>query len=222
MGEMGNLKGGYLSAAAIAFFLCPLVRRRWEIVRKRLDLEHGYLLNYPELNPPLIAQQMLVSGEDHRHALHPGFDPISICRAMWRRFSEGKREGASTSEQQIVRTILEDYRYSIRRKVVEIILSMIVSATYPKRTLPIIYLSMGYYGWRMNGYRQACRRLKLHSDHLTSMEAASLVARLKYPQPRVASIRRIRQIISRAQHLIQLHSRHTLNGTYGYLNGSSI
>lgn len=219
---MGNLKGGHLSAVSMAFFLRPLVHRRWETVRRRLDLEYGYLLNYPELNPPLIAQQMLVSGEDHRHALHPGFDPISICRAIWRRFFEGKREGASTIEQQIVRTILEDHRYSIRRKVVEIILSTIVSATYPKKTLPIIYLSMGYYGWRMSGYKQACRRLKLHSDHLTIMEAASLVARLKYPQPRVASIRRIRQIISRARHLIRLHSRHTLNGTYGYLNDGSI
>ncbi len=206
-----------MSSATIAFFVRPLVRKKWEILRERIDLEQVHLTRHPELMPPLVAQRLLISGEDHRHARHPGFDVIGICRAVWRRFFEGKREGASTIEQQIVRTVLEDRERTVRRKVREIMLATIVSSEYSKQILPMIYLSLGYYGWRMNGYRQACRRLNLRSGFLTLFEAASLVARLKYPEPRATPVSRKLQIDIRARHLIRLYHRHSTDGTYGCL-----
>ena len=212
-----KLRDNKVSAATIASLVLPLVRKEWEIVRKRIDLEHAHLVRHPELKPPLVAQQLLISGEDHRHARHPGFDVIGICRAVWRRVSEGKREGASTIEQQIVRTVLENRERTIRRKIREIMLATIVSSTYTKDFLPMIYLSIGYYGWRMNGYRQACRRLNLRSGFLTLFEAASLVARLKYPEPRATPVSRRLQIYVRTRHLIRLYRRHSTDGTYGYL-----
>ena len=52
----------------------------------------------------------LVIGEDHRYYKHPGFDIIGICRAIYKNVFLGKREGASTIEQQLVRVLTEDYR----------------------------------------------------------------------------------------------------------------
>ena len=38
-------------------------------------------------------------------------------------------------------------------------LAILVTRHVPKAELPALYLSVGYYGWRMNGLAQACRRL---------------------------------------------------------------
>lgn len=65
----------------------------------------------------------LIIGEDHRYYKHIGFDVVGICRAIYRDVFQGKREGASTIEQQLVRVLIEDYRYSIRRKIKEIFLA---------------------------------------------------------------------------------------------------
>lgn len=167
-------------------------------------------------------QQLLVSGEDHRHAQHPGFDLIAICRAVWRRLSSGKREGASTIEQQLVRTFTGRYEPTLRRKLREIMLAAFVDIHFPKDILPAVYLSVAYYGWQMNGYRQASRRLGLEPGRLTLNEAASLVARIKYPEPRIAPATRKFDIRRRSTHLVKLYRIHLYDGTYGHLNGKSL
>jgi membrane peptidoglycan carboxypeptidase len=134
----------------------------------------------------------------------------------------GFHEGASTIEQQIVRVITGRYERTLRRKIREIFLAVLVARFFPKAVLPAVYLAIGYYGWRMNGYVQACRRLGLSPQVLTPEEAAGLVARLKYPQPQDASFIRMLQIDRRAKHLRCLHQRHIFAGKYGHLNGKTI
>ena len=151
----------------------------WKLVCSRVVIERAKLV-HSEYLPPLVAQQqLLVSGEDHRHSHHPGFDSIAICRALWRRFAFGSHEGASTIEQQIVRTITGKYERTIHRKLNEISLAILVDASFQKGILPAVYLSIAYYGWRMNGYRQACRRLGFNPNYLTLDEAAALVRSIK-------------------------------------------
>ena len=198
------------------------VRHDWTRVRNYIQYEHARLLQYPECYPALTAQQLLVSGEDHRHSLHPGFDIIAICRALWRRLTSISREGASTIEQQIVRTITGKYERTVRRKVTEIILAVLVDSTYEKSILPAVYLSIAYYGWRMNGYIQACRRLDYHPSSLTLEQAAALVSRLKYPEPRLPPNSRVRQIDRRTQHLLRLYESHIHARTYKHLDGTTV
>lgn len=192
------------------------------MVRARIELECARFVRDPAFVPPVVAQQLLVSGEDHRHAGHPGFDLIAIGRAIWRRVTCGSREGASTIEQQIVRTVTGRYELTFRRKVREIVLAVLVAQRFPKSVLPPVYLAIAYYGWRMNGYRQACRRLQLDPDRLSSQEAAGLVARLKYPEPMTAPLTRRVQIERRGKHLLRLHRQHLHDGTYRYLNGTTV
>ena len=201
--------------------LRTLVRRDWLRVRSHIELEAKRLVDYPQLCPPSIAQELLVSGEDHRHASHPGFDSIAICRASWKRLTLGTREGASTIEQQLVRTITARYERTIRRKLTEIILAILVDSTFDKAALPAIYLSIAYYGWRMNGYLQACQRLNYHPSSLTTEQAAALVSRLKYPEPSVVPISRAGQINRRTKHLLKLYEGHINDGTYRHLASAS-
>jgi membrane peptidoglycan carboxypeptidase len=202
-------------AAALEYAL----RADWGIICTRLDAVCVLIERTPDRAPPLVAQRLLVSGEDHRHARHPGFDLIAIGRACWRRLSRRTHEGGSTIEQQIVRVLTGRYERSVPRKFREIALATLVARRYAKHRLPAAYLWIGYYGWRMNGYLQACRQLGLLPQSLSQHEAARLVARLKYPQPRKLSLRRVSQIERRAKHLRALYQIHTLDGPYRYLDG---
>lgn len=184
--------------------------------------EWTLLSRSPEFAPPLVAQQLLVSGEDHRHGSHPGFDVIAIGRAIWRRVSRGSHEGASTIEQQVVRVVTGRYQRTYRRKAREVILAVLVAQSFPRAILPAVYLRIAYYGWRMNGYREACRQLRIDFASLSLHDAAKLVARLKYPQPRHLPTRRALQIDQRARHLCALYRRHTRTRTYDHLNEKAI
>lgn len=208
--------------ARINFALLSLAPREWAVVRARIELECTRIVCRPEFAPTLVSQYLLVSGEDHRHAGHPGFDLIAIGRALWRRLAHGSHEGASTIEQQIVRTITQRYERTIWRKLSEIHLAILVSRSFRKDALPAVYLAIAYYGWRMNNYRQACMRLGLQPSSLTLEDAAGLVARLKYPEPRTAPLTRRLQINHRTKHLIDLHRRHMHDGTYRHLNGTTL
>lgn len=66
----------------------------------------------------------------------------------------------------------------------------------------------------MNGFYQACKLLKLNPQHLGIKDAALLVARLKYPQPKRITENRDSQIKKRAVHLCALYKQHILEGSY--------
>lgn len=194
----------------------------WSTIQIRIEYECRRLAQFPHLAPTIVAQRLLVSGEDHRHGSHPGFDVIAILRACWRRIIQESREGASTIEQQIVRVVTNRYERTLTRKIREIVLAVLVARVYPKELHPAIYLAIGYYGWRMNGYVQACRKLGYSPSRLTMEEAARLVARLKYPQPKDAPIGRMIQIERRRRHLQRLHDRHICGKTYRHLDGKAV
>ena len=68
--------------------------------------------------------------------------------------------------------------------------------------LTSLYLLVGYYGWRMNGFGQACGRLGIDPGRCSLRDSAMLVARLKYPQPRHCSAARWAQIVGRGEYLM--------------------
>lgn len=196
------------------------VAHEWEQLRTRIQYQCEMLSAMPQVAPPLIAQKLLVSGEDRRHGWHPGFDVRAIARALWRRLTSNRREGASTIEQQVVRVFTGRFERSMMRKIREILLASLVAEAFPKSSLPAVYLRIGYYGWKMNGFEQACRRLRLSPGSMTLSDAASLVARLKYPEPHVAPRSRIDQIRCRREYLTRLYFQHLEDETYDHLNPS--
>jgi len=198
-----------------------MLRREWAFLRPEILRLNADLARKPSLAPSLMAQRLLVSGEDRRHGRHPGFDAIAICRALWRRIGEGRREGASTIEQQIVRVVSNRFEPTVTRKVREVLLASLVAELLPKSATPSLYLSIGYFGWRMNGFAQACRRLGLRSASLSLDDAAALVARLKYPEPRQASVFRLHQIERRCLYLRALFYHHLEDGTYQHLGATN-
>ena len=170
---------------------------------------------------PLPTPQMcefLIVGEDHRYYRHPGVDVLALCRAVWKTVFCGSRQGASTIAMQLIRTIMGRYERTWQRKLIEIILAVRLSQHISKDRLPILYLWVAYYGWRMNNFRQACSRLGIDPRSVGAFEAAKLVARLKYPEPRDFDVERLKKIHRRAIHLIKFTNR-TNEYPYSYSRG---
>lgn len=202
---------------AVYIFGRKFLSREWNELRlivmaecRRMDADRRY-------RPSVLCQQLLVSGEDHRHRYHPGYDTIAICRAIWRKVAYGRREGASTIDQQIVRVLTGRYERTLRRKFREIALAVLVKKEFGSAVLPAIYLRVGYYGWRMDGFKAASVRLGLDPERMSFKEAAELVARLKYTQPKDLSLERQAQITRRTRHLAKLYALHSRSRTYEHL-----
>ena len=205
----------------LSFFAIWLLHSEWGALQRKLakfiSAQEG-----GSYDPPIFAQQLLISGEDHRFFRHGGIDLIAVCRAIWRRVTIGRREGASTIEMQIVRVVSGRYESTLRRKLREMALATLLTRFVPKEQLPALYLRIGYYGWRMNGFKEACQRLRSSADSLMPTETARLVARLKYPQPRQNNLFRRDQINIRGEHLLRLYARHQSEKTYLRLNAPII
>ncbi|BAV73942.1 glycosyl transferase family protein [Pseudomonas chlororaphis subsp. aurantiaca] len=140
-------------------------------VIKGLEFEYA-----DEVTASLI--RALVVAEDHRNLLHSGVDPIAIVRALKVRMLEGKRQGASTIEQQLVRTLTKRYERTPRRKVREQILAVMICGEFTKRELAASYLKVAYYGAALKG-GDGVR--KLRKDNCEWSDEV-IVAHLKYPR----------------------------------------
>lgn len=145
---------------------------------------------------------MLVCAEDHRFYSHLGFDPIAIIRAIYRVLRDGKLEGASTIEQQYVRTCTARYEISISRKVVEIAISFLLSITTSKNKIAHSYLAHAHYGHSIVGSEEAARILKKSCILKHYMcEPAAIVALLKYPMPKVITKSWSKKLEQRLSHI---------------------
>jgi membrane peptidoglycan carboxypeptidase len=207
----------YITNKLLKNFVKSTVEKEWNDLSLTLISKYEYYKNKPEFRPPIIAQHLLISGEDHRFFYHPGFDIIAICRAIFRRMVFNIIEGASTIDQQLVRVLTGRYERTIKRKWREICLAILLTSIVPKEELPGLYLSIAYFGWHMNNFKEACEKLHLNPSTMTMKEAAELVARLKYPEPSQPSKKRIQAIRRRGIHLMKLYKLHVLDSTYNIL-----
>ena len=174
---------------------------KWAALRHKVDVARARLAS-AEVRPNRSMCRLLLVGEDHRIALHPGVDPLALCRALWRTYGHGRREGGSTVAMQLVRVLTDRFEKSWRRKANEMILATFLTRHVPIDELPALYLSVGYYGWRMNGFVQACRRLGIEPEYCSLQESASVVARLKYPEQRSCTALRRLEIARRSEYLM--------------------
>ena len=86
----------------------------------------------------------------------------------------------------------------------EILLASLVGRVIPKADVAGVYLFVAYFGWRMNGIREACSRLGFNVATVTPLQAVSVVARLRYPEQPTMSDERALQIATRARRILRL------------------
>lgn len=152
---------------------------------------------------PSTVYRALVAAEDSRFLAHRGFDMSAVLRALWQQIRFGTLQGGSTIEQQLVRTLTASYRRTYRRKVTEIILSASVQEGIGKHQVLEAYLRIAHFGWGMDGISRATRVLGYDLSDIRPVEAAGLVARLRYPEPRIRNVAWVHLIERRTQYILR-------------------
>lgn len=193
----------------ISFFAKRLYKRYYDTLRERTLDEYGKLNSLKIDGQAKLLERLLISGEDHRFKYHIGFDIIAITRAIRNKILYNKKEGASTIEQQLVRVLTDSFEMTLERKIREILLSTTLINIIPRKKIPLLYLQVAYFGTNMNGLKQALDKFKISNLRtLTPEIAAEIISRIKYPEPRILSSKRAKQILLRKNHLLDLYQKH--------------
>src|SRR6266498_1390751 len=96
---------------------------------------------------PQHLQDAVVVTEDVRFWHHPGVDPLGIIRAMFRNLrAHGVEEGASTLTQQLVKNYYLTPEKTMKRKVIEAFMAVILDWKNTKQEILEAYLNDIYLG----------------------------------------------------------------------------
>lgn len=121
--------------------------------------------------------------EDHRNVLNPGVHVLAMAPAVWVRLRFGRVEEASTIEQQFVRVVANRNERTIRRKVREQVLALMLVRRSPKRQIAATYLAVAFYGSGCVGLQGLRQRFGQNLETVSFSHALGTVAQLKYPRP---------------------------------------
>jgi len=139
-------------------------------------LSRKFNIKDEEEKVPKFIKYAFISSEDRRFLKHNGVDIFGSTRAFINNIQSGYiREGGSTITQQVSRIIFLNNEISIRRKIKEIIISIIMDYKYSKNQILKIYLNEIYLGEGAKGINEASQIYfgKLISE-LTLSEIAML------------------------------------------------
>ena len=129
----------------------------------------------PLSRTPKLLQDAVLAVEDARFREHSGVDPKGMARAAFAMLTGGRKQGASTITQQLVRTMLLTRELTVERKAKEILLAFKVEEALSKDRILEIYLNEIFLGQRAYGFAAAARTyFGKPMDQLTLAEAAML------------------------------------------------
>jgi penicillin-binding protein 1A len=146
-----------------------------------LYLERRTFVPYYDI--PEQVKKAFVAVEDIRFYSHPGVDFIGILRAMWHDIkARGVVEGGSTITQQLARLLFLQPDKSLKRKIKEAALSILIERRYTKDEILGMYLNQAYFGSRAYGIEAASQTYFGKSvKDLTVADAALLASMPKAP-----------------------------------------
>ena len=125
---------------------------------------------------PRRFQDALLAVEDGRFRSHSGIDPQGMARAVLSMLTGGRKQGASTITQQLVRTMLLTQQFTPERKAKEIMLALKVEQALSKDRILEIYLNEIFLGQRAYGFAAAATTyFGKPLDKLSWAETAMLV-----------------------------------------------
>lgn len=184
----------------------------FDTIKQRVKDEREEINKLLELNNLNKLINFLIIGEDRRFYNHIGFDIIAIIRAVRNRLFYSKKEGASTIEQQLVRVLTDQYSKTLKRKFKEIILATKLKDIISKKEIALLYLKLAYFGTEKQGLEITLHSFNLKlKDNISDEICASIIARLKYPEPKLCSEIKEEQIKKRTRYILKAYYK---NGKY--------
>jgi len=149
------------------------------------DRSQRELIELADLPPHLV--DAIVSVEDQRFAAHPGIDVRRIGGALLANLRAGAiRQGGSTLTQQLVKNFFLTPERTLKRKLNEAVMALLVELRYGKREILQAYLNEIYFGQRgsteIHGVGEASLRFfGKRVQNLSLAESALLAALIQSP-----------------------------------------
>jgi len=145
--------------------------------------EDRVLVRLAEVPPHLV--KALVATEDRTYFTHVGFAPRSMVRAMLS-LGSGHLQGGSTITQQLVKNFFLTPERTLRRKLTELVMAVLLELHYGKEEILETYLNEIYLGQdrdrAIHGVGLAAQYyFSKEVQNLTVAESALLVALVKGP-----------------------------------------
>ncbi len=155
-------------------------------IHRDLFAVHKKIRRWAEYYPPELTnlEKIVLALEDRRFMKHIGIDWRSLVREIGRATLFTRHGGASTIDMQFVRTATGYKKYSVVRKMYEMLLAVLIQYRYSKIVILRSYLSCAFFGSGLVGAERASRRVfRTGHDDLTLEQGALLAAMLVYPRP---------------------------------------
>jgi penicillin-binding protein 1C len=132
---------------------------------------------FPEINAvPYKLETSIIAFEDRYFRLHPGFNPVSMVRALFQNIKARRIvRGGSTLTMQVIRLSRKGKARTIPEKLIEIILATRLELSASKKEILRLYCSHAPYGGNVIGLEAASwRYFGFSSPELSWAEAALL------------------------------------------------
>lgn len=131
---------------------------------------------FPEIDSvPKRFEKCIVYFEDEYFYRHPGFNPISISKALWNNIQGKRRRGGSTITQQVIRLSRENKNRTYFEKLIEIFQATRLEAGYSKKSILKLYASYAPFGGNVVGLETASwRYFGIPAEELSWGQAAVL------------------------------------------------
>ena len=141
---------------------------------------------------PKHLADALIATEDRRFFQHWGWDWRGIVRALWTNFwAGGVVEGGSTLTQQLAKNLFLTPQRSIKRKIQEWLLAVLLEVKYDKQEIMTLYLNRVYMGHGLWGIAAAASvYFAKPVSRLDIYESALLVGLLRAPSRYAPSVSR--------------------------------
>lgn len=125
---------------------------------------------------PEKFRKAILTYEDRYFYYHPGFNPISIIRAVFQNIKKGKIvSGGSTISMQVIRLARKNKQRTVKEKLIEILQAFRLELTHNKEEILALYASHAPFGGNTIGLDAAAwRYFGIFPENFSWAEAATL------------------------------------------------
>ncbi|MEZ4778009.1 MAG: penicillin-binding protein 1C [Flavobacteriaceae bacterium] len=114
---------------------------------------------FPKMDSiPERFEQCILYFEDEYFYNHPGFNPVSMSKALWENITTKNRRGGSTLTQQVIRLSRKNKQRSYVEKFIEVFMATRLEAGYSKKEILNLYASYAPFGGNVVGLETASWR----------------------------------------------------------------
>ena len=169
----------YFTALPTQLFESPYSRvlydRDDQVLGARIAEDQQWRFPQAEEVDPRFARCIMLK-EDRYFRYHPGFNPVSLVRALYWNVTRGEvGSGGSTISMQVIRLSRGNPPRTHWEKLREIVLAVILEAKYSKDDILAMYCTHAPFGGNVVGYETASWRYYQRSpEYLSWAELATL------------------------------------------------